>query len=289
MMKSKKDLVIVGIGELLWDMFPDGKKAGGAPMNFVYHATSMGAEGYAISAIGNDHPGDEIIDLMDEKGIRHIIAKVDYPTGTVMVQLHQGIPTYTITRDVAWDYIPLTNQIVEVARNTDAVCFGTLAQRSATSRETIRKFLSLVPEDSFRILDINLRTPFYSYELIEESIQLCNILKLNDDELAIVREMFHIDITGDREACRWLMDTYDLEYLILTAGADYSMVFSRGNISFLETPRVEVVDTVGAGDSFTGAFITSLLNGDTLEEAHFTAVKRAAAVCTVAGAWLEDL
>ena len=288
-MKSKKDLVIVGIGELLWDMFPDEKKAGGAPVNFVYHATTLGAEGYAISAVGNDRPGVDIINLMNEKKIRHIIAKVDHPTGTVVVQLNRGIPTYTITRDVAWDFIPLTDQIVEVARNSDAVCFGTLAQRSATSRVTIRKFLSLVPEDSFRILDINLRAPFYSYELIEESIQLCNILKLNDDELAIVKDMFHIDITDDREACRWLMDTYHLEYVILTAGADYSMVFSPGNISFLETPRVEVVDTVGAGDSFTGAFITSLLSGDTLEEAHSTAVERAAAVCTVAGAWLDDL
>ena len=144
-MKSKKDLVIVGIGELLWDMFPDGKKAGGAPVNFVYHATTLGAEGYAISAVGNDRPGVDIINLMNEKKIRHIIAKVDHPTGTVVVQLHRGIPTYTITRDVAWDYIPLTDQIVEVARNSDAVCFGTLAQRSATSRETIRKFLSLVP------------------------------------------------------------------------------------------------------------------------------------------------
>ena len=288
-MKSNKNHLIVGIGELLWDMFPEGKKAGGAPVNFVYHATSLGAEGYAISAVGKDHLGNEIIDLINEKGVKHIIAKVDYPTGTVDVQLKQGIPTYTITKDVAWDYIPLTDQIAELARNTDAVCFGTLAQRASISRESIRSFLSLVPENSFRILDINLRPPFYSYELIKESMQLCNILKLNDDELDIVKEMFHIESNDKTEVCNWLINAYDLKYLILTAGADYSKVFSQENMSLIETPRVNVQDTVGAGDSFTGAFITSLLNGDTMEVAHLKAVERAAIVCTVAGAWLDDL
>lgn len=286
-MKSKNRPIIAGIGELLWDMFPTGKKAGGAPVNFAYHAAGSGAESYAISAIGNDELGEEIMDLINGIGINHLIAKVGYPTGTVKVELSQGVPSYTITEEVAWDYIPLTTSIKEVARKVDAVCFGTLAQRSTTSRETIRKFLSLVPRESFRILDINLRPPFYSPSLIEESVRQCNILKLNDEELEILKEILPIGTTDNRDSCKWLMDTYNLKYLILTAGADYSMVFSPETISFLETPKVEVVDTVGAGDSFTGTFITSLLTGETLKRAHRSAVDRAAAVCTVAGAWTK--
>jgi len=284
-MKSKKQPVIAGIGELLWDILPAGKKAGGAPVNFAYHTSASGAESYAISAVGKDDLGEEIMDLINGIGINPLIARVDHPTGTVKVELKQGVPAYTITKEVAWDYIPFTDQVEEVARKVDAVCFGTLAQRSATSRETIRRFLSLVPQESYRILDINLRPPFYSPGLIEESIKECNILKLNDDELEILKEIFPIGTSDNKDACRWLMETYNLKHLILTAGADYSMVFSSGTISFLETPGVKVVDTVGAGDSFTGAFITALLKGETLEKAHREAVERAAAVCTVAGAW----
>jgi fructokinase len=286
-MKSKNRPIIAGIGELLWDMFPTGKKAGGAPVNFAYHAAGSGAESYAISAIGNDELGEEIMDLINGIGINHLIAKVGYPTGTVKVELSQGVPSYTITEEVAWDYIPFTAPIEEIARKVDAVCFGTLAQRSAISRQTIRKFLSLVPQESFRVLDINLRPPFYSPNLIEESVRLCNILKLNDEELEILKKMFPIGAADNRDACNRLIDAYNLKYLILTAGADYSMIFSPDTISFLETPRVNVVDTVGAGDSFTGAFITSLLTGETLEKAHRSAVDRAAAVCTVAGAWTK--
>lgn len=286
-MESKRRPIIAGIGELLWDMFPTGKKAGGAPVNFAYHASASGAESYAISAIGNDDLGEEIMGLINDIGINHLIAKVGYPTGTVKVELNQGIPSYTITEEVAWDYIPFTASTEEVARNTDAVCFGTLAQRSTTSRKTIRKFLSLVPEESFRILDINLRSPFYSPDLIEESVKQCNILKMNDEELEILKEMFPIGTANNKEMCDWLIRNYNLKYLILTAGAEYSMICSPDTTSFLTTPRVDVVDTVGAGDSFTGAFITSLLKGDTLEKAHYAAVDRAAAVCTIAGAWAE--
>lgn len=288
MMGNRKKPVIAGIGELLWDMFPEGKKAGGAPVNFVYHATASGAEGYAISAVGDDSLGNEILNLIEGIGIHLLYEKVDQPTGTVQVVLEEGVPSYTITEGVAWDYIPFTAKIAEIASKADAVCFGTLAQRSEISRNTIRTFLSQVPVSAFRILDINLRAPFYSFELIEESIRQCNILKLNDDELAILKDMFSLKEADDRKVCNWLIDTFDLKYVILTAGANYSMIFSPETVSFLETPKVNVVDTVGAGDSFTGAFITSLLKGDTLEKAHRAAVDRAAAVCTVTGAWTAE-
>lgn len=288
-MNSNKNPVIIGIGELLWDVFPEERKAGGAPVNFVYHATALGAQGYAISAVGNDLLGDEIVELIDKIGVNHFIAKVDHPTGIVNVQLNQGIPTYEIVENVAWDYIPLSTQIEEVAKQADAVCFGTLAQRNSISRNTIREFLALLSQEAHKILDINLREPFYSHELIEESIQLCNILKLNDEELEVLKDMFSIKALDDREACKWLIRTYSLKYLILTAGSDYSIVFSPETISFLNTPKVNVVDTVGAGDSFTGAFITSLLQGKSLESAHGIAVERAAAVCGVAGAWFTEV
>lgn len=286
-MENKKKPVVVGIGELLWDVFPEGKKAGGAPVNFVYHATAMGAKGYAISAVGNDQLGNEIVGVVDSIGIDHLIAKVNYPTGTVNVQFNQGAPFYEITENVAWDYIPLSNKIIDVACKTDAVCFGTLAQRCETSKETIRKFLSLVSRDSFRILDINLRSPYYSQHLIEESLKLCNVLKLNDEELDILKTMFSIKSSDLKEICSWLISSYNLKYLMLTAGADYSMIFSSENVSELKTPKVDVVDTVGAGDSFTGAFITSILVGKTMIEAHRDAVQRAASVCSVAGAWFD--
>lgn len=286
-MKSKNRPIIAGIGEILWDIFPSDKKAGGAPVNFAYHASASGAESYAISAIGHDELGEEIIEMINDIGINHLIARVDYPTGTVKVALKDGNPSYTITEEVAWDYIPFTVPLEELAYKVDAVCFGTLAQRSATSKETILKFLSMVPQGSYKILDINLRAPFYSPGLIEESIKQCNILKLNDDELEILKGTFPMGTSDNKDACKWLMNTYNLKYLILTAGADYSMIFSPGAISFLETPGVDVVDTVGAGDSFTGAFITSLLRGETVENAHRKAVDRAVAVCTVAGAWTK--
>src|SRR5690554_1416063 len=284
-MRYKQNPIIVGIGEILWDMLPTGKKAGGAPVNFIYHASLLGVESYAVSAVGNDERGDELVNLVEHIGINHRIARVDYPTGTVAVGLNHGVPTYTITEKVAWDYIPFTHSMHEIARKTDAVCFGTLAQRSSTSKTTIQKFLSFIPKDSFRVLDINLRAPFYSPEIIKESFQFCNILKLNIEELEVVRSLYPIEGMSISDAGRWLMATYNLKYLILTAGADFSMVLSPETISYLETPKVDVVDTVGAGDSFTAAFITSLLKGATMEEAHNKAIERAAAVCTVAGAW----
>lgn len=286
-MKSKRKPVVVGIGELLWDIFPEGKKAGGAPVNFVYHATAMGANGHAISAVGDDKLGNEIIGVIDSIGINYFISKVEYPTGTVKVQFNQGAPFYEIAEGVAWDYIPLSSKVIDLARKTDAVSFGTLAQRCSTSKENIRKFLSLVPDDSFRILDINLRAPFYSQNLIEESLRLCNVLKLNNEELEILKEMFSIKDVDLKDVCNQIISNYNLKYLILTAGADYSMIFSSTDFSFIKTPKVKVVDTVGAGDAFTGAFAVSLIKGLKVDKAHSIAVERAAAVCEVAGAWGE--
>lgn len=286
MNKIREKPIIIGIGEFLWDMLPTGKKAGGAPVNFVYHASRMGAESYAISAVGNDLLGDEIMKKLDEIGIEHVIERVDLPTGTVVVSLKNGIPDYEIIENVAWDYIPMTNQIEELARKADAICFGTLAQRSKKSRQTIQSVLSIAPKETYKVFDINIRQNFYTKEIITASLNVCNVLKMNDEELILLKELLDIRESDENIICNWFIKEFNLRFLILTVGSNYSKIFTPKTSSHIKTPKVEVVDTVGAGDSFTGAFVTSVLNGRSLSESHEEAVKRAAFVCTRNGAWV---
>ena len=277
--------IIVGIGELLWDVLPTGKRAGGAPVNFVYHATQMGAEGYAISAVGNDVFGTEIIQELEKNHIvSDYISKVEYPTGSVLVELEKGVPTYTIIEGVAWDHIPLTQSSIELMKRADAVCFGTLAQRSIESRQTLKSLLSYVPDSALCFFDINIRQSFYSKELIEEMLSCANMFKINDEELELLRPVLGLEGTND-EVCYQLMKRFGLRYLVLTAGAEYSSVYTDTEVSTIQTPTVQVADTVGAGDSFSGAFVCSLLKGYSLREAHQRAVEVAAFVCTKSGAW----
>jgi fructokinase len=277
---------IIGLGEILWDLLPDGKKAGGAPVNFVYHASQLGAESYAISAIGNDLLGDELMQEVKRIKINHIIERVDYPTGTALVELKNGIPDFIITEGVAWDFIPLTGDMENIAKRADAICFSTLAQRSPVSQNTILKLLSIAPEDSLRILDINFRQDYYSYGTIVKSLNLSNVLKVNDEELNVLRKLFSRDESED-EVCRWFIQKFDLKMMILTAGASYSTVYTPDEMSRISTPKVEVVDTVGAGDAFTGALASSFIAGKSIKDAHRFAVETAAFVCTKPGAWPE--
>lgn len=279
-----KKPVVVGIGELLWDMLPGGKRAGGAPINFVYHATQLGAEGYAVSAVGNDDFGKEIVQELDKAGIAHQVAVLPYPTGHVKVKLHNGIPDYTIVEDVAWDHIPLTKESEELVQKADCVCFGSLALRHADSRRTIETLLAHAPKEALRFFDINLRQHYYSKELIEMLLGKANIFKFNDDEIKVLREMFSLSGTDD-DVCRDLLERFDLRYVIFTAGDKFSAVYAPGEKSFIPTPKVQVADTVGAGDSFSGAFVYNILTGQPLQKAHEEAVKISAFVCTKAGAW----
>ena len=278
--------VIIGIGELLWDMLPAGKRAGGAPVNFVYHATQMGAEGYAISAVGRDPLGDEILAELEKSGIKYCVARNDYPTGFVRVVLNNGIPSYDIVEGVAWDYLDVSDDAVKLVERADAVCFGTLALRSAHSRCTIETLLSHVPERALRFFDVNLRGTYYSRELIGELLAHANVFKVNDEEIVVLKDMF--DLSGDEETvCRAFIERYDLRYMIFTAGEKYSAIYTAGEKSVLPTPKVQVADTVGAGDSFSGAFVYSILTGKTLVQAHQAAVETAAFVSTRSGAWQE--
>ena len=277
---------VVGLGEALWDVLPEGKKLGGAPANFAYHAGQFGLDTIAISALGEDALAEETIEALKEHGLNYLMPRVPYPTGTVQVTLAEGgIPTYEIKEGVAWDNIPYTDEMAEIAKNARAVCFGSLAQRNKVSRENIRKFLADTPADCLKICDINLRQQFYSKEVLEDSFQLCNILKINDEELVVVNRMFGYDGLDMRQTCEKMVQDYGLKMLVLTCGTNGSYVFTDdGLTSFQDTPKVEVADTVGAGDSFTGSFCACILNGKPVQEAHKTAVQISAFVCTQNGA-----
>lgn len=283
-MNNNSKPVVVGIGEILWDMLPGGKRAGGAPINFVYHAAALGAEGYAVSAVGNDDDGRDIIAELKNNKIGHIIAHTAYPTGKVLVELKNGIPAYTFVENVAWDHIPYSDDASAVIRRADAVCFGTLASRNPESRDTLIRLLQEAPADALRFFDINLRGRYYSPELIRKFLEFANIFKLNDDEMREIRHIF--DLTGnDDEICRKLLERHNLKYLIFTAGDRYSIIYSATETSRLETPKVDVADTVGAGDAFSGAFVYGILTGKSMADAHKNAVRVAAFVCTRSGAW----
>lgn len=279
--------VVVGMGEALWDVLPEGKKIGGAPANFAYHVSQFGLPSCVVSAVGADPLGQEIVENFTSKGLNQQIAEVPYPTGTVQVEIDPaGVPQYEIKENVAWDNIPYTALLESLAERTKAVCFGSLAQRNIVSRNTINRFLDAMPQtdDSLVVFDVNLRQGFYTKEILCNSMKRCNILKINDEELVTVSRMFGYPGIDLQDKCWILLGKYNLKMLILTCGINGSYVFTPGNVSFQPTPKVEVADTVGAGDSFTAAFISSILKGKSVAEAHALAVRTSAFVCTKKGA-----
>ena len=281
-----ENTIVVGMGEALWDVLPEGKKIGGAPANFAYHVSQFGLNSRVVSAVGDDKLGMEILDNFREKKLNAMVEIVPYPTGTVQVELDaEGVPCYDIKEGVAWDNIPYTPALEDLAKHTKAVCFGSLAQRSVVSRDTINRFIDAMPaEDTLKIFDINLRQGFYTKEILCNSFSKCNILKINDEELVTVSRMFGYPGIDLQDKCWILLAKYNLKMLILTCGVNGSYVFTPGNVSFVETPRVEVADTVGAGDSFTATFVAAILKGKPVAEAHKLAVETSAYVCTQNGA-----
>ena len=277
---------IVGIGEILWDMLPSGKALGGAPANFAYHAGRLGEEGWAVSAVGDDALGREILDLVASKGLHSMIAVTDKPTGTVQVELDdRGVPAYSIMEDVAWDNIPFTPEMEELAKRADAVCFGSLVQRM-NSRPSVMRFIRAMRPDALKVFDINLRQHYYSCEVLEESLMLADILKINDEEIRIVAGM--LGLSDDAvTACRELIGNYGLRLVILTKGPEGSEVITADKVIPQGVDDVEIVDTVGAGDSFTAAFTVAYLRGDSLAEAQRLASATASYVCSRKGAMPE--
>lgn len=277
---------VLGVGEFLWDITPSGKRAGGAPVNFAYHATCDEVEGWAVSAVGRDELGRELLETARENGIHLLVAEVDSPTGTVDVLLRDGQPEYHINENVAWDYIPLTDELLRKARSASAITFGTLAQRAPVSMATTQALLRAVPDSAWKVYDINLRQNFWSRALIEESLRLANAFKINNDEMDLLRDLFGCaDMGYDETAAKFIKD-YGLRMLVLTAGEHYSAIYTPdGKVSEIPTPKVNVEDAIGAGDAFTGTLISELLRGRDLVQAHGKAVETAAYVCTKSGAW----
>ena len=213
--------IIVGLGEALWDCLPDGKKLGGAPANFAYHVGQFGFDTIAVSAVGNDRLGDETIASLEAKGLKYMMPRVSYPTGTVQVTLDDnGIPTYDIRENVAWDNIPFSPELEDLAHNCRAVCWGSLAQRNVVSRDTINKFLDTAPKDCLKIFDINLRQNFYTKEVISESIKRCNVLKINDEELVVIGRLFGYPGLDMENKCWLILGKYNLDMLVLTCGVN---------------------------------------------------------------------
>ena len=278
------------MGEALWDVLPEGKKIGGAPANFAYHVSQFGLPSCVVSAVGADPLGKEIIENFTSKGLNQLIEEVPYPTGTVQVEIDPaGVPQYEIKENVAWDNIPYTARLENLAANTKAVCFGSLAQRNVVSRNTINRFLDAMPDTDDRLIvfDVNLRQGFYTKEILCNSMRRCNILKINDEELVTVSRMFGYPGIDLQDKCWILLAKYNLKMLILTCGTNGSYVFTPGVVSFQETPKVKVADTVGAGDSFTATFTAAILSGKPVPEAHKLAVEVSAYVCTQSGAMPE--
>ncbi len=286
-MAETDSYTLVGLGEILWDMLPEGKQLGGAPANFAYHAQTLGAKGIVASCIGDDQLGNEITQRLETLKLQRQYIAVDkeHPTGTVTVKLDdKGVPDFTIHQNVAWDFIPSSPQLLELAKQADAVCFGSLCQRMEVSRNTVREFLKNTKPDCLRVFDINIRQSFYSKEVVDDMLEASNVFKLNDDELPIVAEL--LDMTGsETEILSQLVDNYSLKLIVLTKGDKGSRLYSRDkNSEHNGFPPEKIADTVGAGDAFTAAVSLGLLLGNDLDDINEHANRVASFVCSQNGA-----
>jgi fructokinase len=284
---TQDQYTVVGLGELLWDLLPSGEQLGGAPANFAYITALLGDCGIVASRVNRDELGDKALDHLQHRGqtTAHVQLDALHPTGTVTVELdEQGKPSFTITEEVAWDFLEWTAEWEALAAQADAVCFGSLAQRWSQSRETIRQFLKATPRETLIIFDVNLRAPFYSAEVIRESLKLANVVKLNDEELPVVMKLCGLDDGCKTDCARRLLQVYDLQMVCLTRGARGSLLLTDAEMVEHTGFRIEVVDTVGAGDGFTAALVHHYLRGATLEQISEAANRTGAWVATQSGA-----
>ena len=284
-----KGFLVAGLGEILWDCFPDKQRLGGAPANFACHVNQLGVPAFPVSCLGADTLGRKAKEELASGGVgsQFLFDSEMHPTGTVEVSLDSNAkPTFSITENVAWDHLTQTDTMLDFATKVDATCFGTLAQRSQVSRSTIQNFLKATPSDSLRILDVNLRGEYYSEELIVDSLELANVLKLSDEELPVLATYFGLQ--GDAEQqLKQLIDKFDLRLIAYTLGLEGSMLATPDQIDIGKATPVEVVDSVGAGDSFTAALVVGMLHGLSLRRCNEIANRVAAFVCSSHGACPE--
>ena len=278
--------IVVGLGEILWDLLPDGKQLGGAPANFAWHAQCLGAAGAVVSAVGDDELGREILTRLGAMHLdrSHVAVDAGHPTGTVTVTLDAGgKPHYTINEQVAWDYIPAAAAVLALAGRADAVCFGSLAQRASASRRTIRAFLAAVRPGCIRLFDINLRKPFIDRQAIVESLSFTDVLKLSDDELPVLAELLNLP-GAETEFLSAVIGRFGLDMVILTKGKYGSRLRTQKADCSRAGVETVVADTVGAGDSFNAAVTIGLLAGHDIEQINDYANRLAAFVCSQKGA-----
>jgi fructokinase len=283
--KMNNKPIVAGIGELLWDVLPTGKQVGGAPCNFAFHAMQAGCESIVFSAVGNDQPGDELLSALAGLNLNcEYIQRNSFPTGTVTVTLNEkGHPQYVIHENTAWDNILFNTKTESKIKELDAVCFGSLGQRNSVSAATIQRLLEALKPGCLKVFDINLRQHFYSPEIITKSLEFATVLKLNDEELPVLSELFAL--TGEvKNQLTQLLSRFNLRTVVYTMGEKGSIIMTGNEYSFLESPKVVVSDTVGAGDSFTAVIVSGLLKGAPLSKVHEMATRIAAYVCTQKGA-----
>jgi len=283
---SEKRFKIVGIGEILWDLLPAGKQPGGAPANFAFIVSQLGDCGTVVSRVGDDRNGAEILEKLKSYGLEINEIQIDRKnsTGTVKVNLKNGQPEYEIIEPVAWDFLEMNDNLHDLAKKCDAVCFGSLAQRNSVSRKTIREFLHLTRNDALQIFDVNLRQKFFSPEILRESLVLANVVKLNNEELPKICEMFAVEGANETEQTKKLRGKFDLRLLCLTRGAKGSLLVTENGISENHGVKVEITDTIGAGDAFTAALTHGFLRGWSLNEINEKASRVGAFVASNEGA-----
>ncbi len=259
---------IVGLGEVLWDIFPERTWLGGAPANFAYITTLLGDQGIVVSRVGEDSRGVEALQRMEELGldVSHVQTDREHPTGVVNVKIDvQGFAHYEIARPVAWDFLEWTPAWQHLAEEADAVCFGSLAQRSEKARSTIRKFLAAMSPDALKVFDANLRQSYYSAEILMESMKLADILKVNDEELPTIMNLFGVPHKDEFSSAQRLTRDFDLKLVCVTRGGRGSLLVRGAESSQHPGFRVHVVDTVGSGDAFTAGLVHEYLRGASLE------------------------
>lgn len=286
-MTNSAGIDVIGLGELLWDCFPTGKQPGGAPANVAFHAQQLGLSARVATRVGSDLLGIELCEFLTQQGLRTDLVQhdSDHGTGTVTVEPQpDGSARYTFLENSAWDFLAPDPIWLAAMATTRAVCFGTLAQRNAVSRETIQRCLAATSDDCLRVYDINLRPPFFAKEWIVTSLHLANVVKLNDDEVRIVSSMLAAPETEDALFAEWLRETFRLDLAVVTRGANGAVAVTAKEV--VETPglAVTVADTVGAGDAFTAGLIWSRLNGRSLSDGLAIANRLGALVASRPGA-----
>jgi fructokinase len=278
--------LVVGLGELLWDLFPSGKKLGGAPANFAYIASLLGDDGLPASSLGNDALGAEALRRLGELKLSTEFMQQDssHPTGTVKVEVDaEGQPRFEIFEHVAWDFLEWSAQWQDLAQRTDAVCFSTLAQRAERSHATMRSFLQATRSNAVRVCDVNLRQHFFTAQIVEESMRLANVVKLNHEELPRVMRLFELEHYSEEESARRLLFKYDLQLICITRGSGGSLLFSRQESTEHPGFEITVADTVGAGDAFTAALVHGYLRGNSLPRINDRANRMGAWVASQTG------